>query len=558
MEYMKMPLESVSTFHLNTMFILGLALFFGTVGGRLFQKLKIPQVVGYIVIGIILGVSGLNIIDGDTLKSLQPFNYFALGLIGFMIGGELNASVFARTGKQIVTILFFEGLTASFFVTMLMGTIGGFLLNDIPLGWALGLLLGAIASATAPAATTDVLWEYKSKGPLTTTIFGIVALDDVLAITLFSIASSLTTRILGFANEDFLHTLLHPLYEIGGAVVVGGISGILLVWIIKHYQQKDRMLVFLIGTVLLVLGLSVVLNISMLLAAMVLGAVVVNGVPNMSKQVFGLVRDFTPPIFVLFFVFIGAKINLGEINLLIALLTLLYIIGRTAGKMLGAFLGANISGAPISVKKYLPLCLFSQAGVAVGLSIVAAHLLDASVANTIIVVIACSTFVVQLIGPPCVKFAITKAKEAGKNITEEDIIRSTSVKELMDSQYPLITDETPAHTILEIFSNNPYTQYPVVDRYGRLSGIINIDGIKSSLQFESMQAILVGDDIKVPFKHSVDANATLFDAKMYMDNSQIGFLPVKSADGKIIGGFDRRMYKKFVTTKLLDINKDTA
>lgn len=546
-------ITNISHFHLNTLLVLGLALFGGTIGGRLFQKLKIPQVVGYIFIGLILGQSGVRMIDAQMLQALQPFNYFALGLIGFMIGGELNREIFTKYGRQFLTILIFEGFFSFILVTLLIGTIGMFLFNDPVMVWSLALLLGAISSATAPAATTDVLWEYKCKGPLTTAVFGIVALDDILAILLFSVSSSFVKQLLGLSESGLLKAILHPVYEIGGAVLAGGLSGMILVKIIKHYRQKERMLVFLIGMVLFVLGLSVALNVSMLLAAMILGMVVTNGLPTMSKQVFSLVKDFTPPVFILFFVFIGAKLNPQSINLLLLCLIVLYLIGRTVGKMSGAYFGALICGASESVKKYLPFCLFSQAGVAVGLSLVAAQSLDKSMGDTIIVIITLSTFVVQLLGPPCVKYAITKANEAGRNVTEEDIIRVSSVQELMDPQYPVIYESTPAKTILDIFSNSPYTQYPVADNQGKLSGLITIDGIKNSLLFERSEQLLLGADLKERFKHAVRPDTTLFDAKTYMDNFNLGFLPVTDNEGVIVGGFDRRIYKKFLSAKLLEL-----
>ncbi|MCA9406384.1 MAG: cation:proton antiporter [Candidatus Omnitrophica bacterium] len=546
-------IPNISFFHLNILFILGLALFGGTIGGRLFQKIRVPQVVGYIIIGIILGQSGINLISKEMITKFQPFNYFALGLIGFMIGGELKKDDLTRYGKQFLSILLCEGIFSFALVTVLLGVAGTFLLKDPVVAWSLALMLGAISSATAPAATTDVLWEYKAKGPLTKTIFGIVALDDVLSIALFAIASSTAKRMLGGVHENVFMMLWHPLYEIGGAIIIGMVSGYVLIQTIKHYHQKDRMLIFLIGTVMFVLGLAVAIDVSMLLAAMVLGVVVVNGLPHMTKQLFDLSKDFTPPIFILFFVFIGAKLNIQMVSPLLIFFIILYLFGQNLGKMSGAYLGAKISGAPEEVKKYLPWCLFSQAGVAIGLSIVAAHFLNDDMANTVIVVITASTFIVQLIGPPCVKLAITKAKEIGKNITEEDILESTTVDDLLDIHYPIIHENTPGDEIIHLFSNSPYTQYPVVDRQGHLAGLINIDGIKNSLQFGDSISLLLAEDVKDRFNHFVPSGTSLLEAKKYMDSFNLGFLPIANADGVIIGCFDRRMYKRFISSKLLEL-----
>ncbi|HQO57553.1 MAG TPA: cation:proton antiporter [Candidatus Omnitrophota bacterium] len=553
MEKINSFVADISNFHLNMLLVLGLALFGGTIGGRLFQKIKIPQVVGYIFIGFLLGPSIVGIINSQMLQTLVPFSHFALGLIGFMIGGELNRQTLKKYGKQFAVILLFEGMFAFILVTLLIGGIGSLFLKDTKMAWSLALLLGAISSATAPAATTDVLWEYKAKGPLTTTVFGIVALDDVLAIILFAVASSLVTHLLGLSQGVSLTAFLQPIYEIGGAVFVGGISGVILIAIINHYQQKERMLVFLIGMVLFVLGFSVAINVSMLLAAMTLGIIVANGLSSMSKQVFNIIQDFSPPIFILFFVLVGARLNPQSFTPAMSVVLVLYLIGRTGGKMSGAYWGAGLCHADEAVKKYLPLCLFSQAGVAVGLSLVASQSLDKEMGNMVIVIITMTTFVVQLLGPPCVKYAVVKAREAGKNITEEDIVRTASVQELMDSRYPIIHENTPAERILDIFAKSPYTQYPVVTPQGKLSGVINIDGIKNSLLFEKADQLLLAADLKERFPHEVTLNTSLWEAKNYMDNFRLGFLPVADKEGVILGGFDRRMYKKFVSTKLLGL-----
>ncbi|MDP8265384.1 MAG: cation:proton antiporter [Candidatus Aceula meridiana] len=552
LEIIQSLFEKISLFHINILFILGLAIFGGTLGGRLFQKMRIPQVVGYIVIGIVFGKSGLNIISYQMVEIFQPFNYFALGLIGFMIGGELKKTVLARYGKQFFKILFFEGLSAFAFVTIFVGIAGTFLLKDAPLAWALGLILGSIASATAPAATTDVLWEYRTKGPLTTTVLGIVALDDALALFLFAIAASLATRIIGASHETILLSILHPLYEIGGAIFVGGASGLILIKLLQKYGQKERMLTIFIGMVLFVLGLAQATNISILLAAMILGAVVVNGAPHLSKGIFQLAEGFTPPIYVLFFVFVGAKLNFSHLTPLILALILLYLFGRTFGKMLGSFLGAYISHAPKTVQKYIPFCLFSQAGVAIGLSIVASNLFPEELGNLIIVIVTSSTFVVQLIGPPCVKYAIVKSGEAGLNITEEDLIHKTKLTDLIDKKFPLIEKNTTLGRILEIFENNPYFYYPVVDDDKKLQGIISIDTIRQAFMFTDISSFLLAVDIMEPARKKILLSAPAEEVKQFFDLYHLDFVPVVDETDKVIGCIEARMFYQFISKKMLE------
>jgi len=545
-------ISKISFFHLNMLFILGLAIFGGTLGGRLFQKMRIPQVVGYIVIGIALGKTGLNVISYQMVETFQPFNYFALGLIGFMIGGELKKTVLTRYGKQFFKILFLEGLLAFFLVTLFIGIAGTFLLKNASLAWALGLILGAIASASAPAATTDVLWEYRTKGPLTTTVLGIIALDDALGLFLFAIAASIATRIIGTSHENILLAILHPLYEIGGAVLVGGASGLVLIKLLQKYGQKERMLTLFIGMVLFVLGLAQAMNISILLAAMVLGAVIVNGAPHLSRGIFQLAEGFTPPIYVLFFVFVGAKLNFSHLTPLILILILLYLIGRTSGKMLGSFLGAYLARAPKTVQKYIPFCLFSQAGVAIGLSIVASHLFPEEMGNLIIVIITSSTFVVQLVGPPCVKYAIMKSGEDGLNITEEDLIQKTKLTDLIDEKFPLIPENTTLGRILEIFGNNPYFYYPVVNDEKKLQGIVSIDTIRQAFMFTDVSSFLLAVDIMEPSQKKVLLSTKAEEVKQFFDLYHLDFVPVVDKNDKVIGCIEARMFYQFISKKMLE------
>jgi len=546
-------LSGISIFHLNVLFILGLALFGGTIGGRLFQKMKIPQVVGYIAIGILLGPAAIGVINQEMIEVLQPLTYFALGLIGFMIGGELKHNVLRIYGKQFISILLFEGLCAFAFVTITIGLIGTYFFNNAHLGWAIGLLFGSIASATAPAATTDVLWEYRTRGPLTTTVFGIVALDDALSILLFSISASFATKILGTSSESIWVALLHPLYEIGGAIILGGLAGALLIKLLKKYSQKDKALSFLIGIVLFVLGLSLATNVSMLLAAMVLGAVVVNLAPQLSKETFKLLEGITPPIFILFFVFIGAKMNVAKISPIIMGLIILYLLSRTGGKMSGAFLGAAISKAPPAVRNYLPFCLFSQAGVAIGLSIVAAHYLPENLGDIFIVVITTTTFIVQLIGPSSVKYAVTKAGEVGRNIIEEDILKNVQITEFIASNSPLIKENTPLDEILNIFTDFPYFYYPVIDDKRKLKGIISIDSVRQIFRDnKDIDNFILATDILEPINIKVLSTAPANEAKELFDKYHLDFIPVVDENDCVVGGLEERFFYSLIAKKQLD------
>ncbi len=556
--FLEIILEKISFFHINILFILGLALFGGTVGGRIFQKLRIPQVVGYIAIGVLLGSSIFNIITHEMIESFEPFNYFALGLIGFMIGGELKKNVLMRYGKQFIYILFFEGLSAFFLVSVFVTIVGYFILHDFRFSLALGLVLGSIASATAPAATTDVLWEYKTRGPLTTTIFGIVALDDALSLLLFAFSSSIASNLIGSPSDSVLLSVLQPIYEIGGAVLVGLISGLILSGLLKHYKEKDRILAFFVGTVLFVLGFSLLIHVSILLAAMTLGVVVVNKIPQISKEVFRLAEGFASPIYILFFVFVGAKLELVHLTPMILILSGVYLAGRTIGKMLGSNLGARISKAPENVQKYLPFCLFSQAGVAIGLSVIASHAFPSPMGQTIVFVITLTTLIVQVVGPSSVKYAVTKAEEIGLNVTEEDLITGIRIEDFIDQDISPICLNTSLNQILDIFSNDAHLYYPVVDKDLSLKGVITIDGIRQVFMHADMSEFLLAVDIMESVGITADIETSAKEINSLFSNLNLEYLMITKDKNKSVGCIERRAFHNFISTKMLELEKKAA
>ena len=232
--------------------LMGIVMFFGALGGRLFQKLKIPQVVGYIVIGIIIGSSGFQILRPETIAALNPISTVSLSLIGFLIGGELKLNVIRKYGKQFVGILLFESITPFFIVGCIVTTVSFFFTKNITYSLAIGLVLGAICSATAPAATTDVLVEYRTRGPLTTTVYGIVAMDDAVALILYAIASTLASTLLGGKQISLWLQLLTIAKDIFGSILVGGAFGYILSLIIRNVMKDEgRILSFCLGSLFL-------------------------------------------------------------------------------------------------------------------------------------------------------------------------------------------------------------------------------------------------------------------------------------------------------------------
>lgn len=555
LEHVTYTLTKISTFHLNMLLLLGLALFGGTIGGRIFQKLRVPQVVGYIIIGILIGRSGFGIVDDNVILALRPFNYFALGLIGFMVGGELKKEVFAKYGKHLIYILLCEGITPFLLVTLFTGIAGTLLFGAQPFVWPLALLLGAIASATDPATTTSVLKEYKTRGPVTTNIFGIVALDDGLALLLFAIASSIAGVLIGRGGEGLLKAVIHPFYEIGGAIGIGVVSGLILNKVLREYAEKERILAFSIGMVLLVIGLSLAANVSMLLAVMTLGIVVVNFRPQKSKEVFNLVEGFTPPIYVLFFVLVGAKLKFSHMTLTILCLVFVYLFFGMAGKMIGANIGARLSRAPRTVLKYLPFALFSQAGIAIGLSILAAQHFPSDIGDTLVIIITATTLTTQILGPPFTKFAVTKAGEVGLNITEEDIIQKGKAKDMMDKNPPLIYEDMQLADISKIFSGNDYLYYPTVNKDKKLRGIITVEGIKQTFLETDIGGLILAHDLMEPVIAKTSAEVPISEVRETLNKYDIEYLPVTDKSNKIEGFIERKKLNKFISTKIIELQK---
>ncbi len=539
--------------HLNLLFLLGIAVFGGTVGAKMFQKLRIPQVVGYIVIGVIVGRSALNLITVEVVESLAPFNMFALGIIGFMIGGELKYEIFRKYGRQFVTILLAEGIFAFLTVGVLATTAAYLFSGEWNSSLALGLLLGAISSATAPAATVDVLWEYKTRGVLTRTILAIVALDDGLALLLYGFAGSFAGVLLGGGQGGWTASLVTPVWEIVGAVILGAAAGAILVFIFRRVEESEKVLTFTIASVMLAIGLSIILEVESILAAMILGATLANFLPRRSKHSFEVVGKFSPPIYVLFFVLVGARLKISGAPAWIMVLALVYVVGRSAGKISGSWFGAWISKSPAVVRRYLGICLFSQAGVAVGLSILASHRFGGSIGEAIILIVTTTTFLVQIIGPPLVKLGVKKAGEVGLNITEEDLIRSHNVRDVMETEVPAIAAGTSLNEVIKVVSATENFYYPVIDSGKKLIGSITLAGIRNTFATQELHDWLVALDIMDPIADVVTPDVSLSEALEKTRRLDVEHLPVvaSSENNRLVGVLNCRGVRRSVSAEVL-------
>ena len=539
--------------HLNLILLIGIAIFGGMVGAKIFQKIRIPQVVGYVVIGLIIGESGLNLIGRDTVQTLSSFNMFALGIIGFMIGGELRRDVFKKYGKQFFVILCSEGITAFVLVATLSGFVAWYFTGNIHTSIAMALVLGAIASATAPAATVNVLWEHKARGPLTSTVLAIVALDDGLSLLLFGFASSIAVALLGGTNGSIWIAILRAVFGIAGALILGFLAGLLLSFILKHIKEPDKALAFTVSSVLLVIGLSIALKLGSILAAMALGATIANIASRRRQNTFELIEKFAPPIYVLFFVLAGAHLVLGEIAGWMIAMVLVYLVGRTVGKAFGSWFGARQSQAADVVRRYLGLCLLSQAGVAIGLAIISSQLFTEQFGHAIIVIVMTTTFVVELLGPMFVKLGVKKAGEMGLNITEEDLIETYNVANVMDTKVPVISAGMSLSEVVKVVSDTDSLYYSVVDNDKKLIGAITLDGIRNTFMTQELNDWLVALDIAEPITAKVTLDMALSEAFEKAKQLDIEHLPVvaSSRDDKFVGILNCRAVRRSLSAEVL-------
>ncbi|MFC1480383.1 cation:proton antiporter [Candidatus Omnitrophota bacterium] len=537
---------------MNVLLIIGLIILLGTIGGRIFKRLNMPQVMGYIIIGLLLGESFRGFLSGPIMDSFRPIISLALGVIGFMIGSELHLDRFKRYSRSIYTILFVEAFLTFFLVAIVVAAITGKVY--------LALILGALASATAPAATYSVLGEYKARGPVTTTTLSIVALDDALALLIYGFASAFAKTLIVHEKTSLVLTMAMPLFQISVSVLIGIVAGFALHKIASKAGDRERILPFALGTIILVVGLSTHFKVDPILASMVLGAVAANLQPLEKQEMFDLIKKFSAPIFILFFVLVGARLDariLAKSGVLI--LAVAYIASRSVGKIAGAYIGGKISGAKPTVTKYLGFCLFDQAGVAVGLAIAAFHTFsvlggEARMAGLMIIsIITATTFLLQLVAPPMIKYGIKKADEMNRDITEEDVVEAHKVSDVMEENFSIIKENNNLHQVIDIMKKSDAYKFPVVGMSGDFIGVISLGEIRDTFYEEQMdQLILAGDIVRVA-DTVVYAGQELKTAMDVFKQKKVDYIPVleKEGSGKLVGQLEYRKLMDYIIKEVL-------
>jgi Kef-type K+ transport system membrane component KefB len=385
---------------LNLYTSLAIAMLLALLSSKLMKKIKLPNVTGYLIIGLLAGPYCLKILSKDVIDQLSIIPDIALGFIAFSIGAEFKLSYLEQVGKAPVIIAFTEGFGATLAVDLILIALG----NDV----SFSIVLGSIAAATAPAATLMVVRQYKAKGPVTDMLLPVVAIDDAVAIIAFGLSVAIAKAINSTESVSLAATILDPVLEILGALLFGALLGVILKFLTKWFTGRGNRLSAAIAMILVCIGVSNMLGLSPLMACMAMSAIFVN-LSSVSDKVFEQVDRFTPPVFMLFFFVSGADLN---INILpsVGVIGLLYVIFRVVGKVAGAALGAKISNVEAVVKKYLGYTLIPQAGVAIGLTSVAMEVVP-KYGTKIRTIVLCGTVIYELIGPVVTKLALKKAGE---------------------------------------------------------------------------------------------------------------------------------------------------
>ena len=384
---------------LNTLTDLALMIFAGMFCGRMVKHIRLPNVTGYLIAGLLIGPSVLGLLSADFLDVITIISKVALGFIAFSIGNEFKLSYFKEVGIAPVVIACLESFFAVLFVFL------GLLASGQQV--AFSLVLSAIAAATAPAATIMVIKQYRANGPVTKTLLSVVAIDDATALILFSLSVAIAQAVMG-TSGSLVASLLSPLWEIGGALLIGAIVGFLFLLPLRFFHKQGNRLSLIVGFIFAGLGVSQWLGLSDLLLCMAMGAVLANFSADINSLI-DICDCITPPVFMIFFVASGAELQLSVLPT-VGLIGIIYIVFRVLGKMFGASLGGIVCKCEKGVRKYLGPCLLPQAGVAIGLSLAAAEVVP-DYASEIRAVILCSTLIYELIGPAVTKFSLKKAGE---------------------------------------------------------------------------------------------------------------------------------------------------
>ena len=401
---------------------LAIALFAGLLLSRLAKKLQLPAVTAYLIAGILIGpyllgsfgVEGLGFVSKENVEYYGIISDVALGFIAFLIGNEFRLSQLKQIGKQATVIGILQAVVTTVLVDAVL--IGVHFIFPDKLSLPAAIILGAVASATAPAATLMVVRQYKAKGPITKILLPIVALDDAVGLVLFAVSFGVAKALI-LGKVDILSVVLEPVLEVVLSIALGAVMGYVFSFFERFFHSRSKRLAMSVAFVFLTVALSMLefnvggvhIAFSSLLVCMMLGTVFCN-ICDFSEELMDRLDRWTAPLFILFFVISGAELELSIFkDITIVLIGLVYIIVRCAGKYIGTRFSSKMTKCEPNIVKYLGITLFPQAGVALGMAIKAETLgaEGAIVANITLFAV----LVYEIVGPYLTKTVLLKAGE---------------------------------------------------------------------------------------------------------------------------------------------------
>lgn len=433
---------------MNTLLSVSIALLAGLLMTRAFKPLKLPAVTAYLIAGVLvgpyclgaLGIDGLGFASSEAVHGLGMISDVALGFIAFSIGSEFRLSELKKTGKQALVIGILQALVATLFVDIALYIVH--LIMPDKLTTSQAITLGAIATATAPAATLMVVRQYKAKGPLTSLLLPIVALDDAVGLIVFAVSFGIAKALIA-GSVDMISLFVNPILEIICSLGLGAIMGWVLTQLEKLFNSNTNRLNLTIGMVLVTASLSMLdfhigaihISFSSLLTCMMLGTVFCNICP-LSEDLMERADKWTSPLFALFFVVSGAELELNVFaDWAIVVIGMVYIIFRSLGKYSGTFVSAKMTKCRPEICKYLGITLLPQAGVALGMCAIAAASPEMGAQGALIRNITLfAVLIYELIGPLLTKMALTAAGDIKPMSDEVKMRRQTKLEAAKKSE----------------------------------------------------------------------------------------------------------------------------
>jgi len=429
---------------MNFVLFLGILLFLGLISTRLMKILKMPNVTGYLVVGLIASIVCIifdNYISSHLTDSLSELNTFisaiALGFIALSIGEEFKIEKLKSIGPKVMLITILQALAATVLVDIAVIIV----CISFKLNISIAICLGAIATATAPAATLMVIHQYDAKGPLVDILLPVVAADDAIGLVIFSISSAISKTIVTNSPIGIVSVILLPLLDVFGSLLIGFILGLLMHYSFKLFKSRNNHMVIIITYTILGVGLCQLLNtfkinnesldFSNLLCCMMIGAVYVNLTKTKDQEIFnrdtGLIDRWTVFLFMLFFVLSGCHLGISANEILknsdssyitmVLIILLVYLVARSLGKYFGSYFGCKITHQTKNITNYLGITLLPQAGVAIGMANAISQTPEFqinNIGNIIVTVVLIATLVYEMVGPLLTKWSLVKTGEIKK------------------------------------------------------------------------------------------------------------------------------------------------